>query len=86
MCMLNTVWHYVPDLHDFEYTAEIEWPTGDTRQLDWIQGVSTVEAWLIKYTGAKYQRWAWNTATDYYQLSVAFKYDKHRMLFLLAYN
>jgi len=76
-------WDYVPVLHDFEYTAEIPWPGRCNEQLDWIIGIHSVELWLEQYTGAKYQRWAWNMAREVYDISVAFKYDKHRMLFLL---
>jgi hypothetical protein len=78
-------WDYVPVKHDFEYTAEIAWPGRVGEQLDWIIGITHVEWWLEQYTGAKYSRWAWNMATESYHISVAFKYDKHRMLFLLNY-
>lgn len=79
-------WDYVPILHNFEYTAEIAWPGRAYEQLDWIMGISDIESWLVKYTGPKYERWAWNMATESYQVSVAFKYDKHRMLFVLNYS
>jgi hypothetical protein len=79
-------WDYVPVLHDFEYVADIAWPGRSYEQLDWIVGITNVEEWLVNYTGPKYQRWAWNMATECYNISVAFKYDKHRMLFLLNYN
>ena len=80
------VWKYFPDQHNFEYTANISWPSHVTEQLDWIVGITEVESWLLKYTGAKYQTWAWNLAVNCYDISVAFKYDKHRMLFLLNYS
>jgi hypothetical protein len=78
-------WDYVPVLHDFEYVASIKWPGQVCEQLDWITGITDVELWLLQYTGPKYQRWAWNMGKDSYQISVAFKYDKHRTLFLLNY-
>ena len=79
------LWDYVPVNHDFGYTADIPWPGRVGEQLDWIIGVFTVEQWLVKYTGPKYKHWAWNMATECYNLSVAFKYDKHRMLFLINF-
>ena len=79
-------WDYVPVNHAFEYTANIDWPGRALEQLDWIIGITEVEQWLLKYTGPKYQRWAWNMAVECYQISVAFKYDKHRSLFLLNYS
>ena len=79
-------WDYVPVLHAFDFTASIPWPGRAHEQLDWILGITEVEQWLISYTGPKYQRWAWTMAAECYQISVAFKYDKHRTLFLLNYN
>ena len=79
-------WDYVPVKHDFEYTAEINWPGRIGEQLDWIVGITHVEFWLEKYTGPKYKRWAWNMAMESYHISVAFKYDKHRTLFLINYS
>jgi len=74
---------YFPDLHDFKYVADIQWPSRGSEQIDWVTGVMDVEQWLLSYTGPKYDRWAWNMATHCYAVSVAFKYDKHRTLFLL---
>jgi hypothetical protein len=68
------------------YTAEIAWPGLVGEQLDWIVGICHVEFWLNQYTGPKYQRWAWNMAMESYNISVAFKFDKHRTLFLLNYS
>lgn len=78
-------WDYVPVLHPFEHTASIPWPGRQGEQLDWIIGVHSVELWLAQYVGSKYQRWAWNMGTEVYQVSVAFKYAKHRTLFLLEW-
>ena len=77
---------YTPERHGFEYTADSAWPGRAYEQLDWIIGITQVEEWLLNYTGPKYQRWAWNMATESYNISVAFKYDKHRTLFLLNYS
>ena len=79
-------WDYFPDQHDFNYIANIAWPDRALEQLDWILSITQVEQWLLKYTGPKYQRWAWNMAAECYDISVAFKFDKHRTLFLLNYN
>jgi hypothetical protein len=79
-------WDYVPVKHDFAYIADIRWPGRCGEQLDWIVGITHVEFWLKEYTGPKYQRWAWNMATECYNISVAFKFDKHRTLFLLNYG
>lgn len=79
-------WDYTPVVHDFAYTAAIPWPGEQYEQLDWILGVVTVEQWLEQYIGAKYSRWNWNMATESYQVSVAFKYDKHKTLFLLNWS
>jgi hypothetical protein len=76
---------YTPERHGFEYTADICWPGVIGEQLDWVTGVTDVELWLIQYTGPKYSRWAWNTAKSVYNVSVAFKYDKHKTLFLLTW-
>lgn len=80
------IWDYFPDKHDFAFTATIRWPGQVNEQLDWIIGIHDVEQWLLTYTGPKYQRWAWNMAVECYDISVAFKYDKHRTLFLLNYS
>jgi len=83
---ITSIWEYVPDLHNFAYTANIRWPNFNSGQLDWITGIHDVESWLLSYAGPKYQRWAWNMAQECYDISVAFKYDKHRTLFLLNYS
>lgn len=78
-------WDYLPDFHNFEYIASVPWPGLSSDQIDWVAGVVTVEDWLEHYTGPKYSRWAWNRPIEHYQVSVAFKYDKHRTLFLLQW-
>ena len=79
-------WDYVPVVHDFAHTAAIPWPGRQYEQLDWIIGIHTVEQWLEQYIGHKYQRWAWNMAIESYQVSVAFKFAKHKTLFLLTWS
>jgi hypothetical protein len=77
--------YYAPDFHMFEFTAEVPWPGNIHDQLDWIDGIQDIEHWLLNYTGPKYSCWAWNLSTFSYDVSVAFKYDKHRTLFLLRW-
>jgi len=77
---------YFPDIHGFEFIADVAWPGVIGEQLDWVSGVMDVEQWLLNYTGPKYERWAWHRATECYHIGVAFKYDKHRTLFLLNWN
>ena len=83
---LHTARDYTPSLHDFIYVAEVNWPGSQEPQTDWIYGADKVEQWLLQYVGHKYVTWAWNPAIHYPDISVAFKYDRHRMLFLLVYT
>ena len=76
---------FVPVKHNFEYIADVNWPVFG-QQLDWITGVYNVELWLVDHHMAKYSHWVWNWASTCYQISVAFKYDKHRTLFLINYG
>jgi len=79
------VWTYFPDQHDFEYIADVAWPSHADEQTDWITGITEVEQWLYRYSGSKYQYWAWHRAEEVYHIGVAFKLAKHRTLFLLTY-
>jgi hypothetical protein len=81
---MNKPWDFVPTKHNFEYIADVRWP--GTLQLDWINGVYEVELWLRDHHIAKYSHWMWNWAGQHYEISVAFKYDKHRCLFLINYG
>jgi hypothetical protein len=86
ICMYANPRDYSPDQHNFEFIADIQWPGTHGQQLDWITGVTSIEHWLLNYTGPKYQRWAWHWAQECYHVGVAFKYDKHRTLFLLTWT
>ena len=79
--------YYLPESHDFEYIARAPWPQQEI-QLDWIQGVNTLHEWLESYVGPHYIRWAWATSRDHnsWEACVAFKYDKHKSLFLLTWS
>ena len=78
-------WDYVPVLHDFEYIATVPWPGRQYEQLDWILGVHEIEMWLNDHNMHKYSHWAWNMGIEVYTISVAFRWDKHRTLFLLQW-
>jgi hypothetical protein len=47
-----------------------------------------MEYWLDKHIGPHFVRWAWATDREqqYYEACVAFKFDKHKTLFLLNFN
>ena len=81
---------YLPELHPFEHIAYATWPTIVTtdEQLDWISAVDCMEAWLNQYIGHHYSTWAYHNGTsiDYWQACIAFKYAKHKTLFLLAWS
>jgi hypothetical protein len=84
--MAKKISNYSPCNHDFLYTASVNWPYNQSVQLDWITGIVEIESWLLNYTGPQYSRWAWSTAREVDQIAVAFRYDPHRTLFLLAWS
>lgn len=79
--------YYLPEYHNFEYIARAPWPHLKPQQ-DWIDNICTLEIWLEQYVGEHYVRWAWATEQDHEptQACVAFKWDKHRTLFLLTWS
>lgn len=79
--------YYLPEYHEFEYIARAPWPTPQP-QLDWIDQVATMEYWLEHYIGEHYKRWAWATEQNHepWQACVAFKWAKHKTLFLLTWS
>ncbi len=78
---------YLPEYHAFEYIARAPWPRPQI-QTDWVDAVATLEYWLEQYVGEHYVRWAWATERDHnsWEACVAFKWDKHRTLFLLTWS
>jgi hypothetical protein len=76
------------DRHIFRYSAVIPWPLlfNENGQMDWIQGLDTVEEWLLERIGPRYQQWAWHDSSAYFSLGVAFKYDASRTLFILSWD
>lgn len=79
--------YYLPESHNFAYIATAPWPQVQYQQ-DWINRVLSMEDWLEQYVGPHYKRWAWanNSKTTIDQACIAFKYDKHKTLFLLHWN
>jgi hypothetical protein len=73
------------DWHQFSYRATIPWPNLE-QQSDWIQGLHLVEEWLVNHIGPRYQNWAYNDSAIIYNIGVAFKWDKDRTLFVLAWS
>ena len=77
---------YRPELHNFEYIAEVSWPQGTELQLDWITSMMTLTQWLEQYVGPHYSHWAWHTnQTSVYASTVAFRWARDRTLFVLRW-
>ena len=77
---------YLPEAHDFEFIGRAPWPIPQA-QIDWVDSLIVMENWLDTHIGPHYKRWAWATVQDHetWEACVAFKYDKHRTLFLLTW-
>jgi hypothetical protein len=43
----------------FDHLASVPWPHLDLVQMDWIQGVETIQHWLLLHVGPKLSYWAW---------------------------
>lgn len=74
------------DLHYFTHRAAVPWPTASDMQIDWVQGVRTIESWLNNNVGQHLLNWAWDDSNNTYYLGVAFKWDQDRLLFVLAWS
>ena len=80
---------YLPELHAFEHVATAHWPLIiRDDHLDWISSVDCMELWLNRFIGSHYSHWAYHNGTsiDYWQACIAFKYAKHKTLFLLQWT
>jgi hypothetical protein len=81
--------YYLPESHAFEHVATAPWPTvlNCHDQLDWINAVDCMECWLNRYVGSHYSCWAYHNGTsiDYWQACIAFKWARHKTLFLLQW-
>lgn len=78
---------YLPELHNFNYIARAPWPKPQA-QIDWIDQINLLETWLDSRVGPHYARWAWATEQDQqtWEACVAFKWAKHKTLFLLTWS
>lgn len=74
------------DLHPFRYTATVPWPDLNHTQIDWEQGISTVENWLLDNVGHRMLVWAWNDSGTNYQIGVSFRWEQHQTLFMLKWG
>ena len=78
-----------PEYHSFSYIACVPWPNfRSTAQIDWIEGLSELELWLIDYTGPRWVAWCWAESQHqkYYEISVAFKKPQYKTLCLLRWG
>jgi len=74
------------DWHRFQFHATVPWPVlGDT-QVDWIQGVYSIEEWLKQCVGPRYTAWAYDDCEILYNIGVAFRWNEHRTLFVLTWS
>jgi hypothetical protein len=79
---------YLPEYHQFEYIALVPWPQQPALiQTDWVDTINTVEQWLEQYTGPHWVEWAFGTCQqqEYWQACVAFRRERNKTLFLLAW-
>ena len=73
------------DNHAFVYPASVPWPRLE-QQLDWIQGIDVIEQWLRYNIGGHWIHWAWNDSQQSAHIGVAFRWDRDRSLFVLAWG
>jgi hypothetical protein len=74
------------DCHAFQYHAQIPWPSIQSDQMDWINGLLLIEDWLRESIGPRYTRWAYHDCPALYNIGIAFKWDQDRTLFVLAWS
>jgi len=72
---------------EFSYIALAPWPRcyAPGFNLDWIDSMERVEAWLTECVG---DRWQWSSSQEqeYWECCVAFRSDRDRTLFLLKWG
>jgi hypothetical protein len=78
---------YLPELHNFNYIALAPWPQ-PTVQIDWVDQIALLENWLDTRVGPHHTQWAWATVSEQTtrEACVAFKWAKHKTLFLLTWS
>jgi hypothetical protein len=74
------------DWHAFEYHASVPWPQLERPQTDWELGIRSIEYWLNDHVGNRLKHWAWDDSRSNYHIGVAFRWDQHRTLFVLAWG
>lgn len=74
------------DIHVFDYAVAVPWPYNDSPQINWWTGVGLIEYWLQHHVGQHYKVWAWNDSGRTDHIGVAFRWDQHRLLFLIAWS
>jgi hypothetical protein len=77
--------HMLIEHSSFDHFASVPWPRLDPNQMDWIQGVETLEHWLLSHIGPKISRWAWADSGYPHQIGVRFKWDQDRLLFVIVW-
>lgn len=69
----------------FDHFASVPWPRLDPIQLDWIQGVEMLEHWLLFNVGPKLSHWNWADSGYSHRIGVGFRWDRDRLLFVIAW-
>ena len=69
----------------FDHLASVPWPQLGLVQMDWIQGVETIQHWLLVNVGPKLSYWAWADSGQANRIGVKFKWDQDRLLFVIAW-
>ena len=77
--------HMLIEHSSFDHLASVPWPHLDLVQLDWIQGVETIQHWLLLNIGPKLSYWTWADSGHANQIGVKFKWDRDRLLFVIAW-
>lgn len=80
---------FLPEYHQFNYSAIVPWPVdANYHQIDWVTAIDTIEAWLNRYCGAQWECWAHHTQLEqeYWEACIAFKLERSKTLFLLAWS
>lgn len=74
------------DWHTFPYCASVPWPTFGAAQIDWVHSIQEIEHWLNRRIGPHWAHWAWDQAVHQYQIGVAFRQERDRLLFVMTWN
>lgn len=71
----------LPELHNFAHCASVRCPSVS----DWSHSVLTIEQWLNQFVGSHHKVWAWHTSACLYELGVAFRWQQHKLLFVMRW-